>query len=68
MGLRGICRIVLIALCCRYGDEVENYWDVFQRTLNLLARVNTRKSHGEDLLENAQQARTFPVYWIFLLV
>jgi hypothetical protein len=62
-----------MTLCCRYGDEVENYLDVFLRTPNLpttditralLARANARKSHGEKLLEKAQQG-TFSAPWVF---
>ena len=49
---------------CRYGDEVENYLDVYLRTPGLerkdvaralLARGNARKMAGEKLLARAQQ-------------
>ncbi len=49
---------------CRYGDEVENYLDVYLRTPGLenkdlaralLARGNARKTASERLLAKAQQ-------------
>ena len=52
------------ALRDRYGDEVENYLDVYLRTPGLekkdvaralLARGNARKTAGEKLLARAQQ-------------
>lgn len=53
----------------RYGDQVENYIDVYLRTPGLpkqdmakalIARGNARKLAGERLLAKAQQGELYP--------
>ncbi len=57
-------KLSLIFKCFRYGEQVENYMDVYLRTPGLpkediakalLARGNARKVSGERLLAKAQQ-------------
>ena len=59
-----------MALCVRYGQDVENYLEVYLRTPGLakeditkalLARGNARKRGGEKLLTKAREGIYFPV-------
>lgn len=57
-------RIIIDASASRYGDQVENYLEVYLRTPNLskedmtkalMVRGNARKSQGERLIDKALQ-------------